>query len=122
MGTLQKGKAIYRVRELKSPIHQEFRGLRVEVALPNMAGLKPFSDIPIPSFDKPYRVCMFGDYESYEYLTHKWPSIWRALCRMGFTEVEQIKSEDYQEEGTERRQETEGEELDDPDHIMGAPT
>lgn len=98
MGTNQKGKAIYRVREIESPIHHVFRGLRIEVALPNWAGRKPFSDITVPSFDKPYFICRFGDYESWEYLTKKWPSIWRAINNMGFTSVEQYKPEDHKDD------------------------
>lgn len=95
MATQQRGKALYRVRELESPIHKEFRGLRVEVTLPNMAGQKPFSDITVPSFDRPYFVCMFGDYETWEALHMKWGSICKAIYRMGFEEIVQYKPEDY---------------------------
>lgn len=101
-----RGKAIYRVKEVKSPIHQQFRGLRIDIATPNMAGHKPFSDQACPSFDKPYFICYFGYYESWEYLNRKWPSIWRALQRMGFTQVEQIQSEDEEDEDPENREKT----------------
>jgi hypothetical protein len=100
MPTNQRGKAIYRVRELESPIHKEFRGLRVEITLPNMAGRKPFSDVVVPSFDKPYFVCHFGDYETWEALHAKWPAICKAIYRQGFTEIVQYKPEDYRD--TER--------------------
>lgn len=98
MPTKQTGKALYKVREVESPIHHQFRGLRIEVAIPNMAGQKPFTSIPMPSFDKPYFVCRFGDYESWPVLTAKWPSIVEALRRMGFTDFQEIKAEQYRDD------------------------
>lgn len=98
MPTKQTGIALYKVQELESPIHKEFRGLRILIAIPNMAGRKPFTDIPIPSFDKPYFVCRFGDYEDWAALTKKWPSIWKAIQQMGFTSVHQYKPEDFKDE------------------------
>lgn len=113
MATQQKGKAIYRVREIRSPIHREYRGLRIEVALPNWAGQRPFSDVPCPSFDKPYFICRFGDYENWEYLNRKWPSIWRALQRMGFESVEQYNPEPNENQNNQGGQDSAEEESEE---------
>lgn len=99
MPTKQTGRALYRVREVNSPIHKVFRGLRVEIAIPNMAGQKPFTSISVPSFDKPYFVCRFGDYETWEVLHKKWPSICSAIWAQGFTSMEEYKAEDYKDDG-----------------------
>lgn len=102
MPTKQTGKALYRVREVTSPIHKVFRGLRIEVALPNMVGRKPFTDTVCPSFDKPYFICRFGDYETWEYLHKKWPAICRAIFAMGFTEIQEYKpTKEEQEQANE---------------------
>lgn len=98
MPTKQTGKALYRVREVESPIHKVFRGLRIEIAIPNMAGQKPFTSIRVPSFDRPYFVCRFGDYETWEVLTKKWPSICASVFAQGFTSMQQYKPEDYKDD------------------------
>lgn len=79
--------AYYKVREITSPIREEFRGFRVVVAWPNLAGHKPFSNDPAPSFQKPYLMYIFGDYESYEVVTQKLPGIKKWLYQKGFTKL-----------------------------------
>lgn len=63
-------RAIFKIREVKSPYLGEFRGYRILVAMPNMCGLKPFSDKPAPSWHAPWFLFEFGDFDNVEpYLT-----------------------------------------------------
>lgn len=82
-----------KVREMKSPYHEVFRGFRVVVATPNWAGHKPFSNEVAPSFDKPYLVVQFGDYEDTEMLGLAKPRIEMELRRRGFQTITWIDNE-----------------------------
>lgn len=53
---------IMKAQEMRSPYGDEFRGFRLLVAHPNLAG-SSFGK-SIPSFEKPFFISMFGDYES----------------------------------------------------------
>lgn len=84
-------KCLVKVREVKSPYHQDFRGLRVVVATPNWAGHKPFSSEVAPSFDRPYLIVQFGDYETWDSLGAAKPRIDRELTRRGFETITWIE-------------------------------
>jgi hypothetical protein len=51
-----RDKVLVRVVTRFSPIHGDPRGSYLQVAIPNMAGFKPMSSIPIPSIEKPYKL------------------------------------------------------------------
>ncbi len=88
------GQVVYfRARDIKAPLSQEFRGVRLEVAVPNMAGHKPFSNEQAPSFMKPYLIVWFGDYESYEKLESRWINIVKALHVRGFDKLVNFSKE-----------------------------
>lgn len=53
---------LLKVATKRSPYMQQFRGYRILCAVPNMAGHKPFSSEPAPSFDRPYALVQFGDF------------------------------------------------------------
>jgi hypothetical protein len=80
------GECIYKVREISSPIHKDFRGLRLVVAIPNMAGHKAFSSTPAPSFNKGYLLFQSSDYNSDDLQT-KLPQHIRWLLKRGFEKV-----------------------------------
>lgn len=85
-------KCLCKVRELKSPYMSEFRGYRILAATPNMAGVKPFTDIRAPSFDKPYLLVMFGDYETQDALAKAKPRVAGEMKRRGFDRIEWIEA------------------------------
>lgn len=86
------GPCIYKVREVKSPYHQVFRGSRILVALPNMEGHKPFTSVPAPTFIRPYLIFQTSDYADQD-LGKALELLLRELERRGFTKVE--SAEDY---------------------------
>ena len=55
------GPCIYKIREVKSPIHEEFRGFRILIAVPNMAAIVPYKGIPAPSFQPRYLIMQSSD-------------------------------------------------------------
>lgn len=73
---------IIKIRELKSPYMETPRGYRCLVATPNMAG-SAFGRA-IASFDKPYLICMYGDYETWEAFIKLWPAVKADLLRQQF--------------------------------------
>lgn len=81
------GHCIYRVREVKSPILEQFRGFRFEVAVPNMQGHKPFSSEPAPSFTRSYLLFVSSDWCSEE-LDEKVKGAIQFLYNRGFDKVE----------------------------------
>ena len=85
-GRKYHGECIYRVREVQSPIHKDFRGLRFQVAIPNMRGHKPFSSDPAPSFGKGYLILQSSDYNP-EDIEQKTKEHIRWLRNRGFSQV-----------------------------------
>jgi hypothetical protein len=81
-------KCLYKVKEVLSPYQQEFRGYRILVAWPNLAGTKPYSSEKCPSFERPYLITMFGDYEDTDTLAEVLEVLPKTLRRMGFTVIE----------------------------------
>lgn len=81
------GTCIYKVREVKSPYHQVFRGNRILVALPNMEGRKPFDGTPAPSFLQPFLIFQTSDYLDNE-VSAATELLIRELKRRGFQQVE----------------------------------
>lgn len=75
----------------KSPYMQEFRGYRVLAAAPNMAGTRPFKDEKCPSFDKPYLIVQFGDFETQEALDKALELLPTEMKRRGFEAIEMIE-------------------------------
>jgi hypothetical protein len=83
-------RCLFKVQEINSPIMGDFRGLRVVVALPNKAGRNPFNGKPCPSFEKPYRVALFGDYIDGAAMMDRLPNIIKAITKMGFDKIEPV--------------------------------
>lgn len=79
---------IVKVRDMRSPVMNQDRGIRVVVAIPNMAGHRPFSKDPAPSFDKPYFICEFGDYGNEDDFWKARPRIESTLKEMGYTTIQ----------------------------------
>jgi len=86
-----QGPCIYKVREVYSPIMEEFRGNRILVAIPNMEGRKPFSGTPCPSFAKTYLLFQSSDYEDYE-VQKALERVIKELYARGFALVEDFES------------------------------
>ena len=83
---------ILKVANVLSPIGEEWRGYRVTIATPNMAGTTAFGG-SCPSFTKPFFIAEFGDYESLEALNRAKPRITRTIAKMGFTKVTEVKDD-----------------------------
>jgi hypothetical protein len=88
------GHCIYKIREVVSPLHKEFRGFRLVVAVPNMNGHKPFSNESAPSFARSYMLFQSSDYSGQE-MELKLKMHVQFLINRGFTLVEE--SEVYAE-------------------------
>ncbi len=80
-------RCIIKVREMESPISGTPRGLRVLVALPNMAS-RTFAGEPCPSFDKPWAITWFGDFTDQGDVLASMRGIGKTLRRMGFDRFE----------------------------------
>lgn len=80
-------RCLCKVRELKSPYMSEFRGYRILAATPNLAGTKPFTDIRAPSFDKPYLIVQFGDFETVPALENARSRVCTEMKRRGYDEI-----------------------------------
>ena len=83
---------ILKVANVLSPIGEDWRGYRVTIATPNMAGTTMFGG-SCPSFTKPFFIAEFGDYESLEALNRAKPRITRTIAKMGFTKVTEVKDD-----------------------------
>ena len=83
---------ILKVSNVLSPIGEEWRGYRITIASPNMAGVSAFGGA-CPSFTKPYFIAEFGDYESLEALNRAKPRIQRTIGRMGFTTITEVRDD-----------------------------
>lgn len=83
-------KCIVRIKEVKSPYRREWRGYRIQVAVPNQCGHKAFSSEPAPSFDPPYLVVQFGDYEDFLSLDKALTKLPAELKRRRFTSYDMI--------------------------------
>jgi len=81
---------IFKVQAMQSPISQTPRGLRLLVALPNMAGHEGFSGKPAPSFESPYFVTFFGDYTDAVDLLTRFPAVLQTIKRMGFDDIRAV--------------------------------
>jgi len=88
------GPCIYKVREVKSPYQQVFRGNRILIALPNMEGRKPFVGTPAPSFLRPYLIFQTSDYIDRD-LPKALELLLQELRRRGFSRIE--TADDYTE-------------------------
>lgn len=88
------GACIYKVREVQSPIHKQFRGFRFLVAVPNMNGHKPFSQEPAASFTRAYLLFQSSDWNLNE-LERKTKGAIQFLLNRGFSKVE--PAEQYEE-------------------------
>jgi len=84
-------KCLCKVVEKYSPYMQEFRGFRILSTTPNLAGTKPFTDERCPSFDKPYLLVIFGDYETDEALQKALPKVAGEMKRRGFEQIEWLE-------------------------------
>lgn len=81
------GDCIYRIREVTSPIHKQFKGYRLEVAVPNMNGHKAYSSEPAPSFSRAHLLFQSSDWGVHEVEQKATASImW--LENRGFEKVE----------------------------------
>ena len=74
--------------EKLSPYHRVFRGFRITTCVPNMVGYKPFSSERVPSFERPYHLVTFGDFETGEALQAALPRVKGEMSRRGFDEVQ----------------------------------
>lgn len=102
-GRAMHGVAILKVRLLKSPYQGEDRGYRVTAAVRNMAGVKPFTAIPAPSYIPPYLLAVWGEYETYQAAIAKLPGIQKRLRVCGWNSYE--TGIDYGKEGGAEEQE-----------------
>jgi hypothetical protein len=91
-GTFEKGPCIYKVRKVKSPYQGVFRGYRIVVAWPNMAGHRPFSDEKAPSFDKPWLLVSFGDYEDADTMYAALQKVPAEMKKRGYTSANYIET------------------------------
>lgn len=78
-------KALIRVKEILSPFRGEFRGYRLLAAEPNMAG-QAFGQ-ECPSFEPPFLIDSFGDYEDEEHLIRAIGPAVAALSARGYDEL-----------------------------------
>ncbi|HEX6826417.1 MAG TPA: hypothetical protein VF077_08890 [Nitrospiraceae bacterium] len=76
--------ASIKVRAIRSPILNEFRGFRVLAARPNQAGVNSFNGLPTTSYDKHWLIAMFGDYETLADVVLHMPRVLTTLARMGY--------------------------------------
>lgn len=90
-----------KVREIKSPYQSKFRGYRIVCATKNMAGLKPFTNIAAPSFDRPYWLVSFGDFEDRTALMSAMPKVEAELKRCGFEKIHWYDNTGGDEDTTE---------------------
>lgn len=81
------GPCIYKVREVLSPHGKTFRGFRFVVAVPNMNGHKPFSNLPASSFARSYMLFQSSDWSLAEVERQTKGAI-QFLLNRGFTTVE----------------------------------
>lgn len=88
------GECVYKVKEVNSPLHKDFRGFRILVAVPNMNGHKAFSSEPAVSFSRSYLLFQSSDYNTNE-LQGKIQGSIRFLLNRGFTKV--WHNEEYEE-------------------------
>lgn len=77
---------VCKVREVLSPISQEFRGFRFLVALPNNAA-RTLSGASTTSFEAPYYVTHFGDFTSMDDLCANIERITSELRALGFRSI-----------------------------------
>ena len=75
--------ASIRIRAVRSPYSQDFRGFRVLAARPNKSGYG-FGGIACTSFDKPWLIAIFGDYENLEQVVEAMPRVLASLASMGY--------------------------------------
>ena len=73
-------KCILKIRDVLSPVSETFRGVRVLIATPNATR----------SFERPWLVAWFGDYNDREDMGAHIADIGKALRRMGYNDVEVI--------------------------------
>lgn len=90
---LFQGTCIIRIHEVTSPYHHEVRGYRVQVAVPNIDGFKPFSDRPTVSFRPKYLILQSSDLENSSVAAEKYEQSTKWLRRKGFTSV--LSVEEY---------------------------
>ena len=80
---IRSAHATIKVRAIRSPYLQEFRGFRVLAARPNKSGYG-FGGVPTTSFDKPWLIAIFGDYENLSQVVQAMPRVLNTLERMGY--------------------------------------
>ena len=73
---------IMKAQEIRSPYGEEFRGFRLLIAHPNLAG-QAFGR-SVPSFNKPFLITIFGDYEDEEHLFSAIALVTRSLTTNGW--------------------------------------
>jgi len=80
------GTAVYKVVVRYTPYNQEFKGFRIQVALPNMNGHVPFKDKYTVSFGRQYLIFQSSDYDSVD-LSRLLPKHVQWLLNRGFERV-----------------------------------
>jgi hypothetical protein len=102
-GTFPKGRCIYKVVKVLTPYLHRFKGYRIKVAWPNMQGHRPFSSELAPSFDKPFHLVSFGDYEDESALSKALELVPKEMRRRGFSDPVRLKQskEDIDQEAKE---------------------
>ena len=80
---------IYKVKDVKTPYSGHFVCNRIAVAVPNMDGVKPFTNQPAPSFSRKYLL-----YETLDIKPHQVDDVvqkvLKELRQMGFTKIEEV--------------------------------
>lgn len=84
-------RCILKIQTIESPVMGDYRGLRVVVALPNKAGYNMLAQKHVPSFEKPYRLAVFGDFVDGADVLANMDKVIKKVHKMGFKDIEYVQ-------------------------------
>lgn len=85
------GPAIYKVREVTEPYSGQYKCYRLLIAIPNMAGTKPYTSEPAPSFRPGYLLYQSSDFHI-ENRDHVVTTILKMYERAGYSPMEDVET------------------------------
>jgi hypothetical protein len=88
---VNQGHILVKVQEKRTPIHGQFVGYRILLAVPNMAGWSLLRRRASPAFRKPYLIEESSDYDAGELLA-KMRAKLTELRERGFTQIEEASA------------------------------